>query len=72
MEEEGPKIGKDGMRKTLEMKRGKTLGPDNIPVEVRKSLEELAVDCLTGVLNTILESERMPEKWKKSTLVPVF
>uniref|UniRef100_A0A3Q3LST9 Protein odr-4 homolog n=1 Tax=Mastacembelus armatus TaxID=205130 RepID=A0A3Q3LST9_9TELE len=30
------------------------------------------VEFLTGLLNKILESERMPEEWRRSVLVPIF
>lgn len=46
-------------------------GPEDIPVEVWKSLEEMAVEFLTGLFNKILESEMMPEWWR-SVLVPIF
>ncbi|XP_026158996.1 serine hydrolase-like protein [Mastacembelus armatus] len=33
---------------------------------------EVAIEFLTGLLNKILESERMPEEWRRSVLVPIF
>ena len=53
------------------MKKGKTVGPDDIPVEAWKCLEEIGVKFLTNLMNTILETERMRtgEKacWSRST-----
>ena len=43
------------------IKTGKTVGPDDIPVEAWKCLEELAIDFLTRLLNKILENE-MPDE----------
>ena len=41
-------IRKDEVRKALKrMKRGKAVGPDDIPVEVWKCLREVAVEFLT-------------------------
>ncbi|WP_139267336.1 hypothetical protein, partial [Escherichia coli] len=73
VEQEVAKISKDEVRKALKrMKSGKAVGPDDIPVEVWKCLGEVAVEFLTGLLNKILESERMPEEWRRSVLVPIF
>ncbi|KAK3569308.1 hypothetical protein QTP86_026541, partial [Hemibagrus guttatus] len=44
----------------------------NIPVEVWKCLGEAAVEFLTSLFNRVLESERMPEEWRRSVLVPIF
>ncbi|KAK3543384.1 hypothetical protein QTP70_018408, partial [Hemibagrus guttatus] len=54
------------------MKSGKAVGPDDIPVEVWKCLGEAAVEFLTCLFNRVLESERMPEEWRRSVLVPIF
>ena len=32
----------------------------------------MAVGLLTRLFNKILESERMPEEWRLSVLVPIF
>ncbi|KAK3535526.1 hypothetical protein QTP70_016797 [Hemibagrus guttatus] len=47
------------------MKSGKAVGPDDIPVEVWKCLGEAAAEFLTGLFNRVLESERMPEEWRR-------
>ncbi|KAK3569707.1 hypothetical protein QTP86_003576 [Hemibagrus guttatus] len=54
------------------MKSGKAVGPDDIPVEVWKCLGEAAVEFLTSLFNRVLESEEMPEEWRRSVLVPIF
>ncbi|KAK2891510.1 hypothetical protein Q8A73_017175 [Channa argus] len=73
VKQEVAKISKSEVRRTLKrMKSGKAVGPDDIPVEVWKCLGEVAVEFLTSLFNTILESERMPEDWRKSVLVPIF
>ncbi|KAK3531248.1 hypothetical protein QTP70_015219, partial [Hemibagrus guttatus] len=67
------KIRKDEVRKALKrMKSGKAVGPDDIPVEVWKCLGEAAVEFLTSLFNRVLKSERMPEEWRRSVLVPIF
>ncbi|KAK3514994.1 hypothetical protein QTP70_003257 [Hemibagrus guttatus] len=73
VEQKVDKIRKDEVRKALKrMKGGKAVGPDDIPVEVWKCLGEAAVEFLTSLFNRVLESERMPEEWRRSVLVPIF
>ncbi|KAK3508865.1 hypothetical protein QTP70_010721 [Hemibagrus guttatus] len=73
VEQKVDKIGKDEVRKALKrMKSGKAVGPDDIPVEVWKCLGEAAVEFLASLFNRVLESERMPEEWRRSVLVPIF
>ncbi|KAK3512660.1 hypothetical protein QTP70_020880 [Hemibagrus guttatus] len=48
------------------MKSGKAVGPDDIPVEVWKCLGEAAVEFLTSLFKRVLESERMPEEWRRN------
>ncbi|KAK3516864.1 hypothetical protein QTP70_027080 [Hemibagrus guttatus] len=73
VEQKVDKIRKDEVRKALKrMKSGKAVGPDDIPVEVWKCLGEAAVEFLASLFNMVLESERMPEKWRRSVLVPIF
>ncbi|KAK3509791.1 hypothetical protein QTP70_011160 [Hemibagrus guttatus] len=73
VEQKVDKIRKDEVRKALKrMKSGKAVGPDDIPAEVWKCLGEAAVEFLTSLFNRVLESERMPEEWRRSVLVPIF
>ncbi|KAK3572428.1 hypothetical protein QTP86_032647 [Hemibagrus guttatus] len=73
VEQKVDKIRKDEVRKALKrMKSGKAVGPDDIPVEVWKCMGEAAVEFLTSLFNRVLESERMPEEWRRSVLVPIF
>ncbi|KAK3511475.1 hypothetical protein QTP70_008958 [Hemibagrus guttatus] len=73
VEQKVDKIRKDEVRKALKrMKSGKAVGPDDIPVEVWKCLGEAAVEFLANLFNRVLESERMPEEWRSSVLLPIF
>ncbi|KAK3560019.1 hypothetical protein QTP86_033818 [Hemibagrus guttatus] len=73
VEQKVDKIRKDEVRKALKkMKSGKAVGPDDIPVEVWKCLGEAAVEFLTSLFNRVLESEKMPEEWRRRVLVPIF
>ncbi|KAK3559797.1 hypothetical protein QTP86_020778 [Hemibagrus guttatus] len=73
VEQKVDKIRKDEVRKALKrMKSVKAVGPDDIPVEVWKCLGEAAVEFLTSLFNRVLESEKMPEEWRRSVLVPIF
>ncbi|KAK3547834.1 hypothetical protein QTP86_031973, partial [Hemibagrus guttatus] len=67
VEQKVDKIRKDEVRKALKrMKSGKAVGPDNIPVEVWKCLGEAAVEFLASLFNWVLESEKMPEEWRRN------
>jgi len=55
-------INKDEVKKALrKMKVGKAIDPDNIPVEIWKSLGEKGLECLTSFFNVILETAMMPK-----------
>ena len=71
--QEVPQISKEEVRAAMKrMKRGKAVGPDDIPTEAWSCLGELAVDFLTRLFNNILATEKMPEEWRQSILVPIF
>ena len=59
---------KEALRK---MKSGKAVGPDNIPVEVWKSLGEEGVAWLTDFFNVIFKTAKMPQEWRYSTIIPL-
>ena len=52
--------------------RGKAIGPDGIPIEVWRCLGDRAIVWLTKLFNLIFLSNKMPEEWKRSILVPIF
>ena len=54
------------------MKSGKALGPDGIPIEVWKCLGEVGVSWLTKLFNRIILTRKMPNEWRRSTLVPIY
>ncbi|KAH1125341.1 hypothetical protein GYH30_014768 [Glycine max] len=54
------------------MSNGKAVGPDNIPIEVWKTLGDRGLEWLTELFNEIMRSKRMPEEWRRSTLVPIY
>ena len=67
------KISKEEVRENMKrMKNGKAVDPDYIPVEVWKCLGEIALEFLTKLYNRMMESERMPEEWRNSILIPIF
>ena len=67
------KISKEEVMENMKrMKNGKAVGPDDIPVEVWKCLGETALEFLTKLYNRTMESERMPEEWRDSILIPIF
>ena len=66
-------ISEEEVRENMQrMKNGKAVGPDDIPVEVWTCLGESALKFLTKLYNRTMESERMPEEWRDSALIPIF
>ena len=57
------------LRKT---KNGKATGPDNLPIEVLKSLGRTGVNFLKEALNKITDEEKIPDIWRKAILIPVL
>ena len=54
------------------MKGGKVMGPDGILIEVWRCLSDRAIVWLTKLFNLIFWSNKMPEEWRRSILVPIF
>ena len=44
------------------MKKGKTVGPDELPVKVWKCMQEMGIDFLTRLFNKLLVVKQMPEE----------
>ena len=66
-------ISKEDVRENIQrMKNGKTVGPDDIPVEEWNCLGESALKFLTKLYNITMESQRTPEEWRDSVLIPIF
>ncbi|KAL5148302.1 Transcriptional adapter ADA2a [Glycine soja] len=67
------RIQKQEVKEVLKrMSNGKAVGPDNIPIEVWKTLGDRGLEWLTELFNEIMRSKRMPEEWRRSTLVPIY
>ena len=52
--------------------RAKTVGTDNIPIEVWKCLGEDKIRWLTSLFNVILRAHKMSEVWRDNTLIPLY
>ncbi|RZB98883.1 LINE-1 retrotransposable element ORF2 protein [Glycine soja] len=67
------RIQKQEVKEALKrMSNGKAVGPDNIPIEVWKTLGDRGLEWLTKLFNEIMRSKRMPEEWRRSMLVPIY
>ena len=53
------------------IKKGKVVGPDELPVEVWKCMGEMGIEFLTRLFNKLLVGERIPEEWRRSVLIPI-
>ena len=56
----------------IHMKNGKATGPDNLPVEMWKTLGRTGVNFLKEALNKISDEEKIPDIWRKRILIPIF
>ena len=66
-------VARDEVKTELQkMKEGRALGQDNIPIEAWLSLGDLAIGYLTALFNNLLTGEKMPNEWRKSTLIPIY
>jgi len=54
------------------MSNGKAVGPDNIPIEVWKSLGDRGIVLLTKLFNKIMRMKEMSNKWRRNTLIPIY
>jgi len=66
-------ISKDEIKEALKkMTNGKTEGPNQIPVEVWKYLDEEGLEWLTELFNIIFRTAKMPKEWRSSTVIPLY
>ena len=54
------------------MKKGKAVGPNELPVEIWKCMGKMGIEFLTRLFNRLLMGERMPEEWRRSVLIPIY
>ena len=69
-EDEGLPILEDEVRIALKkMKSGKASGPDEIPSELITALGEIGVEEVTKLLNSIYDTGKIPDDFKKSVYI---
>ena len=66
---DGPPILKEVVAAIKKMKLGKAIGPDNIPIEIITTLEDLGIDLVTKLLNSIYDSGNIPKDMLKSVFI---
>ncbi|GJW91913.1 retrovirus-related pol polyprotein LINE-1 [Tanacetum coccineum] len=54
------------------MGRNKAVGPDQIPIESWRCLEDEGVKWLTCLFNKIFLSAKMPDEWRLSEVIPFY
>ena len=54
------------------IKKGKAVGPDELPVEVWKCMGKMEIKFLSRLFNRRLIGERMPEEWRRSVLISIY
>ena len=69
---EGPPILKDEVLEAIKkMKRGKAVGPDDIPVEIFDAIDDFGISFFTEFLNTIYDTGKIPNDMSKSIFVTI-
>ena len=53
------------------MKNGKATGPDDLPAEALKSLDEHNIDIITTLCNIIYNTGYIPTEMKQSIFIPI-
>ena len=54
------------------MKKGKAVGPDELPVKVWKCMGKMGIKFLTRLFNRLLMRERMLKECRRSVLIPIY
>ncbi|GKC39878.1 hypothetical protein Tco_1052262 [Tanacetum coccineum] len=54
------------------MGRNKAVGPDQIPIEAWRSLEDEGIKWLTCLFNKTFSSAKMPDEWRLSEVIPIY
>ena len=56
----------------LRMKIGKSMGLDEISIEVWKCLSDVGVRWLTNIFNKILSANKILSDRRRNTLIPIY
>ncbi len=54
------------------MGKGKACGPDELPIEAIQIILEYKPECIVESFSNILRTNKMPNDWRKSRMVPIF
>ena len=54
------------------MGNGRACGPGELPIQAVQIILEYKPECIVEALNNILRTNKMPNDWRKSRMVPVF
>ena len=66
----GPSITKEEIEKAIHnLKNNKSVGPDGIPSEILKLLDEKGIAALHKIFNIVYDTGHYPEQWLCSTFV---
>ena len=59
-------------KQMAKMGKGKSCGPDELPIEAIQIILEYKRECTVEAGNNILRTNKMPNDWRKSRMVPIF
>ena len=61
------------MKKQMtKMGKGKSYGPDELPIEAIKIILEYKPESIVEAFNNILRTNKMPNDWRNTRMVPIF
>lgn len=67
---DGPEITKDEIRNAIrKMKKGKALGPDDVPVELFEAMGEEGIKLLHTILNHAYDTGELPDDFLRSVFI---
>lgn len=68
----GPLITQSEVKHAINLgKNGKAVGPDNIPIEIVKLIDDNNIKQLVELFNRIYLEGNLPDDWLKSTFIPL-
>ncbi|XP_075092182.1 uncharacterized protein LOC142172459 [Nicotiana tabacum] len=60
------------IRAMRRMSRGRAIGPNEIPVELWKSVSKEGLEWIARLFNVIFRTKKIPEDWRRSTIIPMY
>ena len=71
--EQLPPISKEEMRKTKQkLKKGKAMGPDDIPNEIFIYADQATLEIYRKMINRTIHNRQIPDKWREGEILSIY